>query len=119
MVEPLGIVPFIPAGSDFAASRSLFLTLGARELWAGAGYVGFQWGGAKFILQDFNDPHFAGNLMLKIEVEDLDAWWTAVERLRLPERFAGFRIKPPTVFPWGREVHFIDLAGVCWQVRKP
>jgi hypothetical protein len=21
-------------------------------------------------------------------------------------------------FPWGREVHFIDLAGVCWHVGQ-
>jgi hypothetical protein len=34
-------------------------------------------------------------------------------------RFSGFRLKPPTDFPWGREVHFIDLAGVCWHVGAP
>jgi hypothetical protein len=37
----------------------------------------------------------------------------------LPTRFSGFRLKPPTDFPWGREVHFIDLAGVCWHVGTP
>jgi hypothetical protein len=28
------------------------------------------------------------------------------------------RITPPTDFAWGREVNFIDLAGVCWHVGQ-
>jgi hypothetical protein len=28
------------------------------------------------------------------------------------------RTKRPTDFPWGREVHIIDPAGVCWHVRQ-
>lgn len=119
MIEPISLAPFIPSGADFSRSRSLFQALAAKELWASDGYVGFQWGAARFILQDFNEPAFANNLMLTVEVGDLDAWWSEVSVLRLVERFAGFRIKPPTEFPWGREVHFIDLAGVCWHVRQP
>jgi hypothetical protein len=75
-----------------------------------------QWDGAKFILQNFNDEHFAQNLMIKLEVPDLDAWWALVEPKRLAEKFPGFRINPPTTVPLGREVCFIDLAGVCWHV---
>lgn len=37
----------------------------------------------------------------------------------LPKKFSGFQAKPPTEFPWGREVHFVDLAGVCWHVGLP
>ncbi len=68
-------------------------------------------------LQDFADEAFASNLMVQIVVPDLDRWWDAVSRKRLDEIYTGFRIKPPTDFPWGREIHFIDLAGVCWHVR--
>ncbi len=119
MIEPIGLVPFVPGGSDFTKSRELFLELGFQELWENDGYVGFQCGPAKFILQDINEPAFAGNYMLKIEVADLDAWWAEIEPKQFPERFPGFRIKPPTDYPWGREVHFIDLAGVCWHVGRP
>jgi len=35
-----------------------------------------------------------------------------VQPKELTETFTGFKLKPPTQFPWGREVHFIDLAGV-------
>jgi len=54
--------------------------------------------------------------MIRIDVDDLDAWWQETLVKNLPLRFAGFRINPPAEFPWGREVHFIDLAGVCWHV---
>jgi hypothetical protein len=116
MSQPTDILPFIPGGADFAASRRLFRELGCVETWDAGDYVGMAWGGAKFILQNFNDEHFAHNLMMKLEVPDLDAWWAEVEPKRLAEKFPGFRIKPPTAVPWGREVCFIDLAGVCWHV---
>ncbi len=117
--DPIRLVPFVPGGSDFAKSRELFGELGFEETWSSDGYVGFQSGGAKFILQDLNEPSFASNLMIRIEVQDLEAWWATASAKGLPTRFSGFRLKPPTDFPRGREVHFIDLAGVCWHVGTP
>jgi len=116
MVEPVALLPFVPGGKDFEKSRLLFRELGFAELWANGGYVGFRCGAAKFILQDFDDPTFSGNLMIKIEVLDLDAWWQEFAAKDLAYKFPGFQMKRPTEFPWGREVHFIDLAGVCWHV---
>ncbi|MGF1580324.1 MAG: bleomycin resistance protein [Gemmataceae bacterium] len=119
MVEPIGLVPFVPSGSGFAKSRHLFRTLGFEELWANDGFAGFQYGPAKFILQNMDEPAFAGNYTLKIEVSDLDAWWVEVQQKKLDQQFPGFGMKPPTDYPWGREVHFVDFAGVCWHVGQP
>jgi hypothetical protein len=119
MSEVLGIVPFIPGGRDFKASCALFRELGFEELWSNGGYAGFRSGAASFILQDLDDARFAGNLMVKIEVRDLDLWFEEMSAKDLVGRFPGFRMNPPTEFPWGREVHFIDLAGVCWHVGLP
>jgi hypothetical protein len=119
MAAPITLVPFVPGGADFAKSRELFRALGFEEEWSNDAYAGFRAGGAKFVLQDFNDPSFASNLMIKIEVPDLEAWWAITSGRDLPTRFSGFKLKPPTDFPWGREVHFIDLAGVCWHVGTP
>lgn len=119
MVEPVALLPFVPGGKDFVKSRALFRELGFEEIWANDGYVGFRWGAAKFILQDFDDSRFASNLMVKIELSDLDGWWKEVAAKELAHKFSGFQMKPPTEFPWGREVHFIDLAGVCWHVGLP
>jgi len=119
MVAPLGLAPFVPSGGDFQGSRALFLALGFEELWSADEYIGFRSGGAKFILQNFNRAEFASNLMIRLDVPDLDAWWAEVEGKHLDSHFPGFQIKPPTSFPWGRESHFIDLAGVCWHVGEP
>ena len=108
--------PFVPSGSDYEASRRLFADLGFSELWESSGYAGFRNGDARFILQKYDVRAFAENFMVRLNVPDLDAWWQAASRLELEKKYPGFRIKPPTDFPWGREVHFIDLAGVCWHV---
>jgi hypothetical protein len=115
---PVAIVPFVPGGSDFARSRELMRELGFEEQWTSDGLVGFGSGAARFMLQDFDEPAFGANYMLKLEVPDLNAWYAEIDEKRLGERFSGFRMKPPTQFPWGREVNFIDLAGVCWHVME-
>ena len=112
------LLPFVPSGSEYEASRRLFVELGFEEEWENDGYAGFRNGDAQFILQRFDDRAFAGNFMVKIVVADLDAWWREVSSKALESTYAGFRIKPPADFPWGREVNFIDLAGVCWHVAE-
>ena len=118
-IKPTAIIPFVPGGKDFDRSRSLFRELGFEETWENDGYAGFRAGGAQFILQDLDHPGFASNMMIRIEVADLDRWWAEVQKKALPVAYPEFRIKPPLEFPWGREVHFIDLAGVCWHVGQP
>ena len=49
---------------------------------------------------------------------DLDTYWSELQEKDLERSFAGVKLRPPTEFPWGREVHIIDLAGVCWHVRQ-
>ena len=112
----LSLAPFVPSGKDYAATRRLFVELGFEETWENDGYAGFRNGDARFILQNFHDEVFAQNLMIRIDVPDLEAWWQAVSRKSLDKSYPGFRIAPPKDFPWGREVNFIDLAGVCWHV---
>jgi hypothetical protein len=51
-------------------------------------------------------------------VGDLDAYGSELEALDLAERFQGVKLKAPTEFPWGREIHIIDPEGVCWHVRQ-
>jgi hypothetical protein len=112
------LMPFVPSGSDYEASRRLFADLGFEEVWESGGYAGFRNGGAQFILQKYDVKAFAENFMVRLNVPDLEAWWRAISPLELERRYAGFRVKAPADFPWGREVHFIDLAGVCWHVGK-
>jgi hypothetical protein len=117
-LDAVSLLPFVPGGSDYAATRQLFADLGFEEVWEHSGYAGFRNGAAQFILQDFDDEKFAGNFMVRLNVPNLDAWWAAVSELKLDVKYPGFRINPPATFPWGREVNFIDLAGVCWHIGE-
>ena len=110
--------PFVPSGSRYDESRQFFKELGFEEVWESGGYAGFRNGNAEFILQRFDDAAFASNFMVKIVVDDLDAWWKAVAAKQLEQRYPAARFKPPADYPWGREVNFIDLAGVCWHVAE-
>ena len=70
------------------------------------------------MLQSINVPEWQKNQMLTIEVDDLDGYWAEIEPSSFPASFPGVKLRPPTDFPWGREVHIIDPGGVCWHVRQ-
>jgi len=114
----LSLLPFVPSGADYEGSRRLFAELGFEEVWENNGHAGFRNGDAQFILQKYDVKSFAENFMVRLNVKDLEAWWQGVSRLQLDKKYPGFKISPPSNFPWGREVNFIDLAGVCWHVGK-
>ena len=109
---------FVPSGKNYDASRRLFADLGFEEVWENNGYAGFRNGGAEFILQRFDDDHFAQNFMVRLNVDDLDRWWETVSRKGLDRTYPGVRLTGPTDHPWGREVNLIDLAGVCWHIGQ-
>lgn len=111
------IEPFIPSGADFDASKQLFLALGFTIRWEAADYIGFEKDNCKFILQNYNDKHFAENLMVRVAVSNLDEFWQEINEKELTKQFA-IKINPPTQFPHGREVNMIDIAGVCWHFAQ-
>ncbi len=115
-LRALSLLPFVPSGKDYEASRRLFADLGFEELWENEGYAGFRNGAAQFILQRYDVRSFAENFMVRLNVENLETWWRAVSSLQLEKKYPAFRINSPADFPWGREVNFVDLAGVCWHV---
>jgi catechol 2,3-dioxygenase-like lactoylglutathione lyase family enzyme len=112
------LLPFVPSGKDYDASRRLFAALGFEEVWENNGYAGFRNGGAEFILQRFDDESFAQNFMVRLNVDDLNQWWSTVSQKALDRTFPGVRFSGPTDHPWGREVNMIDLAGVCWHIGQ-
>jgi hypothetical protein len=112
------LVPFVPSGPDFKTALAFFAELGFETAWQHDGLAGLRFGGAYFMLQDVNIPVWQENQMHVIEVDDLDAYWAEIDALDLPAKYSSVRAKPPTDYPWGREVHLIDPGGVCWHFRK-
>jgi uncharacterized glyoxalase superfamily protein PhnB len=108
--------PFIPSGKSFDAAKSFFSELGFTVNWEAPGYAELQLGSAAFILQDIDNQILQENFMVFVSVDDLDAWWKHIRKSGVLERYPGTRAKEPTDYPWGnREVHLIDVAGVCWH----
>jgi hypothetical protein len=112
------LYPFMPSGPDFERSLAFFAEIGFETEWRAGGLAGLRFGGAYFLLQDIDVPEWQRNQMITYEVTDLDAYWSELEPKDLEGTFPGVRIRPPTGFPWAREIHLIDPGGVCWHVRQ-
>ena len=110
----LALQPFVPSGSDFAASKQFFVELGFKINWDAGDYAGLEKDGCKFILQKFDNREFAENFMVTVGVDNVDEFRREVIEKKLPERF-GIRIGEASDMPYGREVNIIDKAGVCWH----
>lgn len=112
------LFPFVPSGPDFAAAIDFFIELGFSKVWQGDGLASLRFGGAFFLLQDVDVPEWQKNQMLVLEVDDLDLYWSEIATKNLTAQFAGVAMREPTDYPWGREVHIVDPAGVCWHIRQ-
>ena len=112
------LYPFVPSGPSFPTALDFFAELGFAAQWRDGGLAGLRFGGAYFMLQEIDVPEWQKNQMITFEVDDLDAYWSEIEAKDLPRRFSGVHLRPPTDFPWGREIHIIDPGGVCWHVRQ-
>lgn len=110
----MSLEPFIPSGHNFEGSKQFFQELGFSITWDAGDYIGFTKDGCRFILQKYDNPEFAQNLMLSVKVDDIAAFRAAMMEKKLPEKF-GIRIGEVVSQSYGKEVNLIDLAGVCWH----
>ncbi len=112
------LYPFVPSGPDFDLAIRFFNAIGFETSWNAGDIAGMKWGGAYFMLQKYENKDWQENQMLTIEVDDLEAYHAELVAMDLPAQFPGVRIKEPTDYPWGREMHIADPAGVCWHFRQ-
>jgi predicted enzyme related to lactoylglutathione lyase len=117
-IQATRLYPFVPSGPRFDLAIEFFTALGFAVQWRHEGLAGLRLGGAYFLLQDIDVPQWQKNQMIVFEVTDLDGYWSELEAKDLAGAFPGVRLRPPTEFPWGREIHIIDPGGVCWHVRQ-
>src|SRR5450755_2693054 len=102
------LYPFVPSGPHFTRSIEFFAALGFEKQWESGGLAGLRFGGAYFLLQNIDVPEWQKNQMIVFEVKDLDAYWSELKEKDLEGVFPGVKLRPPTVFAWGREMHLID-----------
>jgi catechol 2,3-dioxygenase-like lactoylglutathione lyase family enzyme len=119
--DPLGIHDlraFVPA-TDFALSKAFYQTLGFTLTQDYGDVCEFELGGFCFLLQDFSAPGFAGNFMMHLLVQDVDAWWRHIQQVELLKHFPTAKAQAPAVQPWGLKVLFLhDPSGVLWHIAQ-
>ena len=110
--------PFVPA-RDFALSRRFYCALGFSPIHDADIITIFSAGVFSFILQDFYVAALAGNFMLQLLVDDVEAWWRDHDPDRLVADFAVKPPRAPAIQPWGLKVGFIiDPSGVLWHIAE-
>jgi hypothetical protein len=112
--------PFLPT-QDFEVSKRFYEALGFEKLLDGEVAI-FRIGATSFILGRHYREDWAGNFMMQLMVDDLDAWWTHIESLDLAGKFGVRAPAAPAMQPWGIRISYVvDPAGVLWHVaqRRP
>jgi hypothetical protein len=109
--------PFVPA-KDFDLSKAFYEAVGFEKLLDGDVAI-FGAGSGGFILQRFYQKDLAGNFMMQLMVDDLDAWWAHIEGLDLPGKFGVKPPRPPALQPWGLRIAYVfDPSGVLWHIGE-
>ena len=110
---------FVPGGRDYARSQAFYEALGFTMTFDAGDVAGFRHGSCEFLLQNFYTEEFAGNFMMQLLVEDLDAWWAHIESLDVATEFGVPPPRAPAMMPWGlREIHVIGPSGELWHIAQ-
>jgi catechol 2,3-dioxygenase-like lactoylglutathione lyase family enzyme len=106
---------FVPA-RDFALSKRFYEHLGFEVAWSSDDLAYLRHDHCAFLLQNFYNEDHAGNFMMHLLVEDVDAWWRHVEAQGLVAKY-GVKLEPPADRPWGmRDFVVVDPTGVLWRI---
>jgi hypothetical protein len=106
---------FVPA-RDFVLSLQFYQDLGFDLAWSDDDLACLRHGSSSFLLQNFYNEEHAGNFMMHLLVEDVDAWWHHVQAQRIASKY-GIRAEPPDDRPWGiRDFIIVDPSGVLWRI---
>jgi catechol 2,3-dioxygenase-like lactoylglutathione lyase family enzyme len=111
------IKAFVPA-RDFDLSKRFYRELGFDLAWSDDDLAYFRHGQSSFLLQKFYIKEHAGNFMMHLLVEDLDAGWRHVESQNVVATY-GVMAQPPADRPWGmRDFVIVDPTGVLWRIAQ-
>ena len=109
--------PFMPA-KDFDLSKRFYEAIGFEKVLDSEVAI-FNAGSGGFILQRYYQEDWAGNFMMQLMVDDLDAWWSHIQSLDLANQFGVPSPKPPAMQPWGlRVAYVVDPSRVLCDIPQ-
>jgi catechol 2,3-dioxygenase-like lactoylglutathione lyase family enzyme len=102
---------YMPA-KDFEKSKRFYQALGFTMSEGWGGTADFELNGCSFRLQDYYVKDWAENFMIKIGVDDVEAWHQRARQIAGSGEFDDIRVKPPEPIENFLVLHVIDPAGV-------
>jgi len=108
---------FVPA-RDFSLSKRFYEDMGFEIAWSSDDLAYVRHGNSSFLLQNFYEPDHAGNFMMHLLVEDVEAWWRHVQAQGLAANYS-VTVEPPEDRSWGlRDFVVADPTGVLWRIGQ-
>jgi catechol 2,3-dioxygenase-like lactoylglutathione lyase family enzyme len=102
---------YMPA-KDFEKSNRFYRALGFEMSEGWGGTADFQLNGGSFRLQDYYVKDWAENFMVKIGVDDVEAWHQLAKQIADSGEFDNITVKPPETVDGFRVLHVVDSSGV-------
>ena len=117
MIQAAKSIRTFVGSKNFDDSRRFYEALEFRfhPISPGFGYMEIS-PGKGFYLQDYYVREWCENMMLFLEVEDLESYWSKVTQLNLPIHFPGVKVSQIQKNDWGDEFFIHDPAGVLWHI---
>jgi len=102
---------YMPA-RDFEVSKRFYTALGFHMSPGWGGTADFELGGHCFRLQDYWVKDWAGNFMVVIGVDDVEAWHRRARELAESGEFKGMRVDTPEPVDDSLVLNVVDPSGV-------
>ena len=115
--QAISIRPFIGA-KDFDLSRAFYRDLRFQEVVLSPSMSLFKTEQLGFYLQKAYVKDWIDNTMVFLEVKDVDQYWRDLLALNLTNKYAGVKLTPVRVEPWGKECFVHDPSGVLWHIGE-
>jgi len=117
-MNAISIRTFI-GSKHFDQSREFYKALGFTEYVVGEKLIYFELQAhIGFYLQDYYVKPWVNNSMVFLEVEDVEAWHTKVEQLRLVDQYKHVRCSDIVKESWGEEFFLHDPEGILWHFGR-
>jgi len=109
---------FVPA-KDMDISKAFYTDLGFTINFSTDQIAELQIGSFRFLLQKFYVEQHAGNFMMSLNVDYVDAWWEYIQQKEFSRKYLGIMCKPPEMQPWGLRILYLsDPSGVLWHIAE-
>ncbi len=109
------ILPFL-GSRNFQESCDFYKLLGFEIKLISKGFARVYINGKiGFYLQGAYSKEWCENTMVFLEIEDLEAQRESINKLNLPEKFAGVKLSYIKKNDWGDEFFLHDPAGILWH----